>query len=435
MYCKNCGAQTDDNSVFCQKCGSAVTTANVISNDIQNSSVYNQQPKARLTGLAIAGFVLGIAGVLLFPIFGLLSLIFGIIAFANNPREQGEMTKAIWKYKNKARGFGLASISLGAICMVLLIISIAMSTLTVPFSPFNFNFGSKIDEEGYKSIAQEHMHDVHDASMEPFANGGIDTTDESAYEVEVNLNDTGAIISFKGYQSFDGYYLGIPNTIQLSKDGKVLSCEWCSLKIGSEQDGITSANSESNSDQTSSADEQVSSQNPNDSFIDSTCPRCGRALTDGETSCECTWCDICNAWMLGHGHAEEGVSADSSAAQNSADSTSSQNQTDSTSDIDPIAPEVLSATPRVNADGDASILLDITISDLSIGEQSPSHYNAGDNLTITVNGATVNHETAWWGGTKWQIQIDDINLSDTKTFVVVLTNQYGLSTTRTVTFS
>lgn len=42
----------------------------------------------------------------------------------------------------------------------------------------------------------------------------------------------------------------------------------------------------------------------NDPLSDSTCPRCGRTLTDGETSCDCTWCDICNAWMLGHGHEE-----------------------------------------------------------------------------------------------------------------------------------
>lgn len=165
----------------------------------------------------------------------------------------------------------------------------------------------------------------------------------------------------------------------------------------------------------------------------STCPRCGRTLTDGET-CECTWCDICNAWMLGHGHGEGEEPVDSSTSQSNNDS-STQNGTGSTEDFVPVAPEVLSVTPRINADGEASILLDITISDLSLGEQSPSHYNAGENLTITVNGTKVNHKTAWWGGKKWQIQIDNINLSDTKTFTVVLTNKYGLSTTRTVTFS
>ena len=170
----------------------------------------------------------------------------------------------------------------------------------------------------------------------------------------------------------------------------------------------------------------------NDSSSDSTCPRCGRALTDGET-CDCTWCDICNAWMLGHGHGE-GEEPVNSSTSHSSDDSSTHNGPGSTEDFVPLAPEVLSVTPHINADGDASILLDITISDLSLGEQSPSHYNAGENLTITVNGTKVNHETAWYGGKKWQIQIDNINLSDTKTFIVVLTNKYGISTTRTVTF-
>lgn len=53
---------------------------------------------------------------------------------------------------------------------------------------------------------------------------------------------------------------------------------------------------------------------------DSTCPRCGRTLTDGET-CDCTWCDICNAWMLGHGHGEGEELVDSNTAQNGTGST------------------------------------------------------------------------------------------------------------------
>ncbi len=67
---------------------------------------------------------------------------------------------------------------------------------------------------------------------------------------------------------------------------------------------------------------------------DSTCPRCGRTLTDGETSCDCTWCDICNAWMLGHGHEEGEPPVDSSTAQSSTDSTSAQSGTGSTADYD-----------------------------------------------------------------------------------------------------
>ena len=97
MFCKYCGAQINDNSAFCKKCGRPMTAAQDISNGMQNSPIYTQSPKERFKGLAIAGLVLGIIGILFFPILGLLSLIFGIIAFASNPREQGEMTKAICK--------------------------------------------------------------------------------------------------------------------------------------------------------------------------------------------------------------------------------------------------------------------------------------------------------------------------------------------------
>lgn len=326
MFCKYCGAQINENSAFCKKCGKPMTAAHDISNGMQNSPIYNQPPKERFKGLAIAGFILGAVGLLFFPILGLLSLIFGIIAFVSNPREQGEMTKAICKYKNKARGFGVVSISLGIICIIFLILSIALSVVSAPFSPFNFNFGPKIDETSCKSIVREHMRDVHKVPMEPFVDGGINRTSESIHEAEVNLNDTGAIVQFKVYRSVDGIYLEMPNTIQLDKKGKVVSCEWCRLGINDEQDVITSTNPEPNPDQPSSADERVPSH--------STCPRCGRTFTYGETSCDCTWCDICNAWMLGHGHGEGEEPEDSSAAQSKNDSASAQSGSGATDEYD-----------------------------------------------------------------------------------------------------
>lgn len=66
---------------------------------------------------------------------------------------------------------------------------------------------------------------------------------------------------------------------------------------------------------------------------DSTCPRCGREIIYGN-SCECTWCDICNAWMLGHGHGEGEEPVNSSTSQSSTDSTSAQSGTGSTDDYD-----------------------------------------------------------------------------------------------------
>lgn len=330
MFCKKCGAEINENSAFCKKCGKPVTITYGISNDVQSSDVDNQHPKERFKGLAIAGFVLGIIGVFLFPILGLLSLVFGIIALANNPREKGKMTKAIWRYKNKARGFGVSSLTFGIICTIFLIISIVLSGLSASFSPFNFNFGSKIDEASCKSIVQEHMREIHDASTQPLYDEI--NIDENLDEVQVALNDNGATISFKGVRMFDGISLELPNTIQLNKKGEVVSCEWCEQGIYCDKDNNTSTNHEHNS----STDEQLPSQNLNhssDPLYNWTCPRCGRTLDDGET-CDCTWCDICNAWMGGHGHEEGEQPVDSNSSESRNDSNSAQNGTGSTADFD-----------------------------------------------------------------------------------------------------
>lgn len=395
MYCEKCGTQIDDDSVFCQNCGAKQS---VILSDHEEKE---KSDNAKMTEKEILGNT--------YPNESIVSV-------------KKEQNNDIDQDKNKKKKINrVVGIIVG---VILILIGLGLAVKDAIFYGDLFKSNDIFSKSDYERIVREHMHDVHKVSMD---------ANESFDETQVDLHDTGAMVRFKVYRSVDGIYLEMPNTMQLDKKGKVVSCEWCRLGISDEQDNITSANLEPNPNQTSSRDESASSQHPNDSLSDSTCPRCGRTLADGET-CDCTWCDICNAWMLGHGHGEGENPVGSSTSQNSNDS-SIQNGTGSTDDFVPVAPEVLSVTPRINADGEASILLDITISDLSLGEQSPSHYNAGENLTITVNGTKVNHKTAWWGGKKWQIQIDNINLSDTKTFTIVLTNKYGLSTTRTVTFS
>lgn len=71
----------------------------------------------------------------------------------------------------------------------------------------------------------------------------------------------------------------------------------------------------------------------NNSSSSSTCPRCGREITYGN-SCDCTWCDICNAWMGGHGHEEGEQPVDSNSSESRNDSNSAQNGTGSTADYD-----------------------------------------------------------------------------------------------------
>ena len=58
-------------------------------------------------GLAIAGFALGILSIFIFPILGILSIIFGAIAIGTNENNES-WNKAIWQYENKALGFGRA---------------------------------------------------------------------------------------------------------------------------------------------------------------------------------------------------------------------------------------------------------------------------------------------------------------------------------------
>lgn len=44
MFCEHCGAQNKENSAFCKKCGKPLTATQDITNDMQNSLVYNQLP-------------------------------------------------------------------------------------------------------------------------------------------------------------------------------------------------------------------------------------------------------------------------------------------------------------------------------------------------------------------------------------------------------
>ena len=43
MFCEHCGAQNKENSAFCKKCGKPLTATHDITNDMQNSLVYNQR--------------------------------------------------------------------------------------------------------------------------------------------------------------------------------------------------------------------------------------------------------------------------------------------------------------------------------------------------------------------------------------------------------
>ncbi len=116
MFCKHCGSQIDDDSVFCPRCG-AVQTA-----PVQVQPVPVQQETTNV--LAIVGFVLSffvtIAG-----------LICSIIGLKRAPQLGG-----------KGRGLAIAGIIISAVSMalafILLIVLFALYD-SLPYNPFLYS--------------------------------------------------------------------------------------------------------------------------------------------------------------------------------------------------------------------------------------------------------------------------------------------------------
>lgn len=188
-YCKYCGCQLESDAAFCASCGKGIArnfnpkfwyiaengrqtrileeslilkirnreiAANtlVVNAEIRNwvpvcqTSIWKENfvppvsepvspytypqpsvspPQERCLGLAITGMIFGFIGFFIFlPIvFSTLGMLFGIIAVLANPGEKGELTKAIWQYKNRARGFGWSATIIGAIGVISMILNMS----------------------------------------------------------------------------------------------------------------------------------------------------------------------------------------------------------------------------------------------------------------------------------------------------------------------
>lgn len=138
-FCTSCGNPLKPGSKFCGKCGTPRDWDIRSAQESQHSqspgvSVLGAQEfntpsgrkfKSRFTALGILGIIFGIIGLVIFlPIvFNSIGLIFGIITFASNPKEEKEGMKAIWEYKNAARGIGLSALIINIIGLVLMIIN------------------------------------------------------------------------------------------------------------------------------------------------------------------------------------------------------------------------------------------------------------------------------------------------------------------------
>ena len=118
MYCKQCGKQITSIATECPYCHEKVIEHNPISNNNSNDSMYKMQyVEENNKGIAIAGFALGIISFFIFPILGILSIIFGAIAIGTNENNES-WNKAIWQYENKALGFGRCSLIFGIIDII-----------------------------------------------------------------------------------------------------------------------------------------------------------------------------------------------------------------------------------------------------------------------------------------------------------------------------
>lgn len=128
----------------------------------------------------------------------------------------------------------------------------------------------------------------------------------------------------------------------------------------------------------------------NNSSSDSSCPRCGREITYGNL-CDCTWCDICNAWMLGHGHEEGEQPVDSNSSESSNDASSAQSGTGSTADYDySFEGNEITITEYKGSGGD--VVIPATIDGKSVTKIGNGAFDTGinDNIksVIIPNGVT-----------------------------------------------
>lgn len=67
VYCKNCGAQMDDNASFCPKCGSEQRAANPYQNQRPRPPVDPNDSDS--IGWAILGFLVPLVGLILFLVW------------------------------------------------------------------------------------------------------------------------------------------------------------------------------------------------------------------------------------------------------------------------------------------------------------------------------------------------------------------------------
>lgn len=116
MYCKNCGAEINDNSVICAKCGAATTQTSH-----NEPGVLVPAPKKTET------FIFGLLGFVLtgFPIIGLVLSCIGVslAAKSNKQMQQNPQNYEGVGYVTAGKILGIAGIVFGALYLLWVIIA------------------------------------------------------------------------------------------------------------------------------------------------------------------------------------------------------------------------------------------------------------------------------------------------------------------------
>ena len=110
LKCDECGKELDSNTSKCSYCGyEPVSNKNpeIYENKVDSEINKVKIPNEKHLGLAIAGLVCSLVGLLAFAVvLGPLAIIFGGIALSSNA------------HKNKARSYGMASLVIGIIDVI-----------------------------------------------------------------------------------------------------------------------------------------------------------------------------------------------------------------------------------------------------------------------------------------------------------------------------
>ena len=118
MFCRKCGAEIAENTKFCSSCGAQVRTEENTTNEeqttnVETPSVAPVQTKSKFSGLAIAGFVLSLVGLIILGIpCGILGIVFTSVSF-----------KEIATKNLKGKGLAIAGLVV-SICDVVLTLAL-----------------------------------------------------------------------------------------------------------------------------------------------------------------------------------------------------------------------------------------------------------------------------------------------------------------------